>query len=86
MAPKKDDYPIINLELEASDEVLPCPFCGGTDLELCNTHTASYWIECPCGAEVRGGGFSPKRGYAQMKHHLKAKAAALAAWNRREGA
>lgn len=34
----------------------PCPFCGGTDLEIANTHTASFWITCQdCDAEAHGG-------------------------------
>lgn len=32
-----------------------CPFCGGTDVEICNTHSPAYWIEClECGAECPG--------------------------------
>ncbi len=34
--------------------LLPCPFCNldGSEIEGHNTHTPSYWIECPdCGAE-----------------------------------
>lgn len=35
--------------------LLPCPFCGGTDLEITNTHTASFWIVCnDCDAEAHG--------------------------------
>jgi len=32
-----------------------CPFCGGENLDIGNTHTASFWIECvDCGAQVSG--------------------------------
>lgn len=35
--------------------LLPCPFCGGNDLEIANTHTASFWVACnDCDAEVHG--------------------------------
>lgn len=34
----------------------PCPFCGGDDLEIINTHTPSFWVECvDCNARVPGG-------------------------------
>lgn len=32
----------------------PCPFCGSVSLELCNTHSPSFWIECECGVQFRG--------------------------------
>lgn len=83
--------PMINLELEPEDHVLPCPFCGRTVLELCNTWTASYWIECgECGASAHGEAFggnidsSDECNDEQWEEcHAKAKASALAAWNRR---
>ena len=57
------DNAIINLTLEASDDVKPCPFCGAgrESLELCNTHTPSYWIACQCTAEVHGVAYSVGR-------------------------
>ena len=70
---------IISLTL-VHDYVLRCPFCGGDDIELKNTHTASYWIECKCGAEMHGRPF-PGHG---LKSHEKAKASAIEKWNDRE--
>ena len=36
-------------------ELLPCPFCGSEDVELQNTHTASFWVKCnQCEAEAHG--------------------------------
>ena len=37
------------------DPLVPCPFCGSEDLELSNTHTPYFSVECQeCGAEVHG--------------------------------
>lgn len=82
--------------LEVSDLVRPCPFCGNDEictdphdesggLELKNTHTASYWIECPCGVEVsgeshEGGGRIARTSEAK---HRKAAKSALDHWNER---
>lgn len=78
-----------NLESEA--KLLPCPFCGSDDLEICNTHTPSYWVEChKCGAEAHGESFK----YTTKQHndfhskplpppYVKAMKSAIAAWNRR---
>jgi Lar family restriction alleviation protein len=74
----------INLKLEPGDLVLPCPFCGGKP-ELQNTHTAAYWLECECGAEVHGRAFGQSLSSVELthRHHRNAKKSALAAWNRR---
>jgi hypothetical protein len=44
-------------------ELLPCPFCGGHNLEIANTHTPSFWVQCnDCEAQVSGGYFKgPQR-------------------------
>lgn len=40
----------------------PCPFCGGADIRLHNTHTPKFSVECEdCGAEAHGEYF-PFRG------------------------
>lgn len=70
---------IINPELTRKDFVLPCPFCGSNHAELRNTHTASYWMECACGAEMHG---EPSRGKS-MAAHRRAANSALSKWNDR---
>lgn len=41
----------------------PCPFCGGSNVDLANTWTPSFWIECDdCSAQVHGDSFEgPER-------------------------
>lgn len=78
--------PITNLTLNPEDRPLPCPFCGGSNLELSNTHTACYSVECnDCGAQITGENLTGN--YASEKipltRHIKAKSSALLAWNRR---
>lgn len=77
----------IHMEIEPEDKLLPCPFCGSSDLELANTHTAAYWVACLiCGAEHQGGrayGSNTDSNRLTMRQHRMAKASALAAWNRR---
>jgi Lar family restriction alleviation protein len=75
-----------HLTIDRDDIVLPCPFCGSNDLELCNTHSASYWVECHgCGAEANGRayGTDTRSEKLTLKQHRQAKRSALAAWNRR---
>lgn len=79
---------ITHLELEDGDHFLACPFCGSCEVELLNTHTACYWIACPCGVEVTGKGYG---GHKQSENlslsdHKRAKKSALERWNRREAA
>lgn len=38
----------------AGFELKPCPFCGGEDLSIVNTHTPVFRVRCACGAENRG--------------------------------
>jgi glutathione S-transferase len=72
---------VIRAEYEPTvdPELKPCPFCGGSDLEVANTHTASYWVECMCGAQ-RGG--TPQNGRSRRSHRL-AFLDAINAWNER---
>ena len=67
-----------------------CPFCGTDDeLELCNTHTPSYWVRCHnCGAEAHGrcteeGGSRILSKEAALRLHLAAMESAVLAWNTR---
>jgi hypothetical protein len=84
---KVETYPgtfaILHLIYEpgVDPELLPCPFCGGVDLEIQNTHTPSYWIECHgCEATAHGeyGGDRKTRA-----NHRRAFLSAVRAWNRR---
>ncbi|VVG70921.1 hypothetical protein PAP18089_01893 [Pandoraea apista] len=73
----------------AGNELLPCPICGSTDLELANTHTPSYWVACHnCGAEVPGdlpdGGGSVISSQQDCERlHRTAINSAVARWNTR---
>lgn len=75
----------MNLELTGRDKLKPCPFCGGTEMKLTSTHTPSYWIECPCGAEVHARGISPRSTNpdAIRRCHQQAKRLTIQAWNAR---
>jgi hypothetical protein len=59
--------------------LLPCPFCGGSEAAVENTHTASYWVECPCGAERHGESFDGRSRAAHRRSFL----SAIRAWNER---
>lgn len=64
-----------------------CPFCNSAELEICNTHTPSYWVACiECGGEC--GGKAPRyKTIATLKKaislHRAALLSAIEAWNRR---
>lgn len=76
----KDPSGINHFKLDARDQVKPCPFCGGTDVEMANTHTAYYWIECAtCGAEHSGAA----SGGSSVSAHRAAARRTLEAWNTR---
>lgn len=70
-----------HVEMEG-EEVKPCPFCGSGTIELENTHSAIYWMECQgCGAQVDGEDFTS---YPDNEDsHLAAAQSARTAWNRR---
>ncbi len=76
----------MHIGLEPNNKVSPCPFCGGDNLDLHNTHTACYTVECiSCGANVTGKSFGTNRRSEDLtlRDHRNAKSSALAAWNRR---
>ncbi len=74
----------------------PCPFCGGRDLEIANTHTPHYWVRCEgCGAEKHDNSDPPdgsavrdarKSREATKAAHEAAVERAVAGWNTRAGA
>lgn len=66
----------------------PCPFCGGRDLEVCNTHTAIYWVKCePCDLEKTGEYVdSAERAQTEAQviaAHQEAFQSAVDGWNKR---
>lgn len=65
----------------------PCPFCGSTDLELGNTHTPYYSVQCTtCSAEVHGAysyGNRIRSAVNCLRVHRKAFNSAVEAWNNR---
>lgn len=78
--------PRYNFVLDGSENLLPCPFCGSTNLELANTHTPSYWIEClDCDCKLSGGCGPDLAGdAATLKAQHKASAEdAITKWNTR---
>jgi hypothetical protein len=72
-----------NLEREAADRFLSCPFCGG-DADLCSSPAPSYWVECnDCGAKGHEEPVRSMFGERLVRpHHHKAKRTAIEAWNR----
>ncbi len=67
----------------------PCPFCGSTNVEICNTHTPIYWVECgDCGAQGGPGNYRARReartGPALRAQHGRAFESARVAWNTRK--
>ncbi|WP_131931159.1 hypothetical protein [Burkholderia sp. SRS-25] len=52
---------------DAIAELLPCPFCGGTDPEIWNTHTPSFSVQCiVCDAEATGEHFPTPSGTVRV--------------------
>lgn len=65
----------------------PCPFCGSDDLEIQNTHTPSYSVQCQgCQAEANGPYYYGKAMRTRkncVRQHRKAFDSAVQAWNQR---
>jgi transcription elongation factor Elf1 len=56
--------------------LLSCPFCGSYNLEVCNTHTPSFWVNCfDCEGQAHGKYRSGRFKAALMS--------AVVAWDRR---
>lgn len=72
--------------INSIDSLKPCPFCGSTELEVWNTHTPVYTVECACGASMRGacaedGKIRSKKRLIDL--HFDAISLAVEAWNKR---
>lgn len=75
-------------KVDNDNELLPCPFCGNTDIELYiahpqyyNTPDESYWcywfLSChQCGAEMENSR-SPEQTWNDAKEEI------ISTWNRR---
>lgn len=64
-----------------------CPFCGGRDMDIVNTHTPCYWVECnDCETQkhdVDGSGNPlPDEASARAAHEASVERV-IAAWNTR---
>jgi hypothetical protein len=59
----------------ATVELEPCAHCGSEELEVWNTHTPSFAVECECGAEMHGDYFA--------KSFRKAITSVVKKWNQR---
>lgn len=71
-------------EPDTDPPLAPCPFCGGRDVDVVNTHTPCYWVECRnCGAEKHcpGQELRGKSDAAIRKAHTAAFIAAIESWN-----
>jgi len=77
----------LRLDYNERNQLTQCPFCGGDDIELENTHTPSYWMECQnpdCQAQVHGAYGSQLEGkISEMKRHRYSAESALLRWNTR---
>ena len=77
----KEAGAVLTVELQARDRLKLCPFCGNYP-ELAHTWTASYWLECTCGAELHDIGNIGKA--RDPKAHLASARRVVKAWNERE--
>ncbi len=72
----------VTIHAKLADEFIqPCPFCNSINVKLHNTHTAAYWMECECGAEISG---IPSPHENDINAHKRAAMSALERWNHRE--
>jgi hypothetical protein len=65
-----------------TDEILKqCHFCGSKELELWNTHSPHYTIECECGAQINDD--FPTDRKESDKGHLDSAKRVIEKWNTR---
>jgi hypothetical protein len=69
------------LSKEEQDSLKCCPFCGnhGNAIQLMNTWTPSYWIECVCGVELHPNQRSLRKN--TVASHLISASLAVRTWN-----
>jgi ribosomal protein L37AE/L43A len=61
-----------------------CPFCGSNNIELLNTHTPAYWIECDdCTANIHGKSYGNKKDMDDINKHRASALSAIRKWNGR---
>lgn len=69
------------------EEVAPCPFCGSEEVEINNTHTPYYWLECQgCNARMDADSFDFGRMTTEREWkdaHTESMRSAIANWNAR---
>lgn len=80
----EEDY-LLGKDLEGPNEkLMPCPFCGSSDVILANTHTASYWVECQsCEANAKGISYQGNHVDAPRECYEMAARSAIEKWNMR---
>lgn len=68
-----------------SEELRPCPFCGGEPKlkAVMKSYGLTIWCACKCGAQTEG--FCPNTSYEDntMKNIERSTKKAIKAWNRR---
>jgi len=79
---KEAEAPFLHAVLEG-DIIMPCPFCGSSNIELnyLPTMYSAYHMQCECGVEVAGHPLPGKM--RAEEEHLVAAGSALMVWNRR---
>jgi len=79
------DHDGVTKHVELEEEMIEaCPFCGSTDIALCNTHNSAYWMECQnCAAQVDGQSFASYADGNEDERHFESARSALTTWNHR---
>ena len=77
----------IKHEAGIDDDLMNCPFCGSTNIEIHNTDNPHYWARCECSVQIDSNHFSVHRydNKGQCKKiHEQAFKSAIDNWNTRE--